>query len=98
MADYLAPSTGDLLVSIPPDCIIECAHPGPCDDDVAAWINRVQWHASDTMLREHLREYGAWDDLDSVDRDRLRMRTLWIACHDIREEMDQALASITGGE
>jgi hypothetical protein len=65
-------------------------HQGACDDDVDA-LSRVpeiatQLAAIDpAVLRDELREYGAWDGLELADHDQNLQRILWLAAGDIRD-------------
>ena len=78
--------SGRAIVRLPADAVADCSHAGRCDDDVAAWVERVEWLADDNTLRRHLREYGAWDDLETCEQRTLRERALWIAAGDCEEE------------
>jgi hypothetical protein len=49
---------------------------------------RATWHATEDQLRQFLRGYGAWEDLETADRDTLRERAIWIGGSDIDEEKD----------
>ena len=68
-----------------------CSHPGPCDADVKALrqapaIRRQLDKLSPQLVRDCLREYGAWDDEELADHDKNLDRLLWIAANDISEE------------
>ena len=78
--------SGAPIVRVPPEAIDDCAHVGPCDDDVKHWITRVEWLATREDLARMLRESGAWEDLDTADLETLRSRALWSLCCDEREE------------
>lgn len=67
------------------------SHQGRCDDDVAALrqvaaVRRQLDKIDPALLREELREYGAWDDEELADHDSNLSRILWLACGDIVEE------------
>jgi hypothetical protein len=67
-----------------------CAHPGPADADVAALrtnplIRRQLDKLNPEIVRDSLREYGAWDAEELADHDQNLSRLLWIACGDIAE-------------
>lgn len=69
-----------------------CAHPGPCDADVAALrqvptIRRQLDKLAPDTVRECLREYGAWDADELADHDANLSRLLWIACGDVSENV-----------
>lgn len=66
------------------------SHQGQCDDDVLALSNnrkiRAQLERIDPkVLRDELREYGAWDDQELADHGQNLQRILWIAAGDIVE-------------
>lgn len=68
-----------------------CSHSGPCDADVAALrlepkIKRQLTALDPRLVRDELREYGAWDDDELADHDQNLTRLLWIAANDITEE------------
>ena len=68
-------------------------HSGQCDRDLE-WIRKNEEHVErqlrkvdPELLREELREYGAWDDEELQDHDVNLTRLLWLACGDIVEEL-----------
>ncbi len=67
-----------------------CAHPGPCDSDVAFLLTqrpiaRQLDKIGTAPIREELREYGAWSDVELADDAQNRARIVWIAAGDIWE-------------
>ena len=63
-------------------------HPGPCDADVAALVKarNISWQLSGIkpeVLREELKEYGAWSAEELADHDANLTRLVWIAAGDI---------------
>lgn len=67
------------------------SHQGACDDDVAALLTvpyiQEQLAAVDAEdLKEHLSEYGAWNDDELQNHDTNLTRALWLFCGDLREE------------
>lgn len=67
------------------------SHQGRCDDDVTALmgepkIARQLAKIPADILRDELREYGAWEDDELTDHDTNLLRILWIAAGDIVEE------------
>jgi hypothetical protein len=67
-----------------------CSHPGPCDADVATLrkvpaIRRQLDKLAPELVRDCLREYGAWDADELADHDANLDRLLWVACCDIAE-------------
>ncbi len=77
---------GWLLKEIPQECVDDCSHPGECAYDVKRWVDELGFEVPRRKAIEHLRGYGAWDDLEDVDDSTLAERVLWMACGDIREE------------
>lgn len=68
------------------------SHPGPCDDDVKALadlpkIRRQLDKISPEDIRAELKEYGAWDDIELADDQQNRLRLVWIAAGNIRDEI-----------
>lgn len=76
--------------SIPGACIEACSASGAVDDAVAHWCKVLNFEQSLTPVRplveRYLKEFGAWDDLDSADMETLAHRVLWQACCDIKEQ------------
>ncbi len=63
-------------------------HSGRCDDDIAFLrneprIKRQLDKLDPDLLRNELREYGAWDGDELADHDANLDRILWLACGDI---------------
>lgn len=66
---------------------------GPADDAVSTLIKKprvlVQFALiSDSLIVEVLREYGAWEDSELIDRQANIERMVWIATLDIQEAVD----------
>jgi hypothetical protein len=68
------------------------SHQGQCDEDVSG-LSRVPAIARQldkidpTLLRDELREYGAWEDDELADHDQNLQRILWLAAGDIVEDL-----------
>lgn len=65
-------------------------HSGQCDSDILELsklpaIARQLRKINPQTLREELREFGAWDDVELSDHDQNLQRILWLACGDIVE-------------
>jgi hypothetical protein len=73
----------------PADCIADCCAPGSVDEAVAYWVKRLKLTEAIAPVRQkaeaYLKEYGAWDDLATVEIGVLAGRILWVACCDIAE-------------
>lgn len=68
-----------------------CSQPGDNEPAVLALrqvakIRRQLQKIDPALLRDELREWGAWDDEELADHDKNLTRLLWLACHDITEE------------
>jgi hypothetical protein len=68
------------------------AHPGACDADVEALLRvpavRRQLETIDPAgIRAELKEYGAWDAGELADDEDNRLRIVWIAASNIREDI-----------
>jgi hypothetical protein len=67
------------------------SHQGQCDDDVAALATEpdiaTQLAAIDAdVLRDVLREYGAWDAAELADHAQNLQRIVWLAAGDLVDE------------
>lgn len=80
---------GDMLKTLPGDCILACSGQGRVDDDVSFWVEELDF--TNGLPREraikYLREYGAWDDeeLNKMTAKSLAEKILWIFCNDLKE-------------
>ena len=64
------------------------SHQGQCDNDVrdlskVPAIARQLAKIDPAILRDELREYGAWDENELADHDQNLQRLLWLAAGDI---------------
>ena len=87
--DLICGETGHVLARVPERAIYDCAHQGPCDDDVAYWLTRTEWVGDDDDLRCFLKGYGAWDDLQTCPQETLRGRALWVLCGNERDNRQE---------
>jgi hypothetical protein len=80
-------SHGYLLGTLPADCIADCAHAGPCDDDVRHWREQLEFQVPRERAIAYIREFGAWtaEELAAKSDDDLAEVVLWLACCQIRE-------------
>lgn len=67
------------------------SHSGDCESDILELRQspgiKAQLDAIDPgVLREELREYGAWEDEELQDHDLNLSRILWLMCGDITDE------------
>jgi DNA-binding FrmR family transcriptional regulator len=66
------------------------SHSGKCDNDIAELrqlpaIKKQLDKINPEILKNELREYGAWDEIELSKHDDNLTRILWIACGDILE-------------
>jgi len=66
------------------------SHPGNCEDDVKAFLcsgkmDRQFRKISADLIRDELKEYGAWDDEELSDTTLNKERITWIAAGNIVE-------------
>ena len=99
---------GDMLKTLPGDCILACSGQGRVDDDVAFWVKELDF--TNGLPRErtinYLSEYGAWDDeeLNEMTAMSLAEKVLWIFCNDLKEQAydmvgeDEELAAKLGDD
>jgi hypothetical protein len=81
--------SGALLLTASAEALNDCSTPGqPANDSVDHWRDLVTWRADDATLRQSLRGYGAWDDLQTADMESIKDRVLWIAACDYRDNKD----------
>jgi hypothetical protein len=80
---------GMIELTLPIEAVLDCSHPGPCDDDVEFWQSQISVSYSRDILIEHLMEYGAWmrKDLAALSDDELHQKIIWLAACDLREEL-----------
>jgi hypothetical protein len=70
---------------LPAECIADCSGSGDYTNNVIAWVERLNFDGSVELFKEHLKEYGAWDDEQLEDHDENRQRVLWLWANDCYE-------------
>lgn len=88
---YWGSSCGRIELNITKAQAARGAHPGPCDNDIAALRTIPTIRRQLAKLRKDhvaacLQEFGAWDAAELADHDQNLSRLLWIACGDINEQ------------
>lgn len=73
---------------IPDEALKECSAQGSVDPGVEYWRTTLGFTVPRDLAIRYLREFGAWDDLDTVDQETLDRRVLWMACCDLKESGD----------
>ena len=77
-----------LEFEIPGQCILDCSHSGPCDQDVEYWLPKLNLDLDPAKLALELSEYGAWDQDELQDHDENLARILWLACVDLQDQIN----------
>ena len=70
---------------LPPECIADCSGSGDQTDNVKHWVERLNFDGPLELFKEHLKEYGAWDDEQLKDHYENRLRVLWLWANDCYE-------------
>lgn len=75
---------------LPGQCVIDCSHSGPCDDDVSHWAPKVRELNPDApepdKIRDELQEFGAWEPCELESDDDNWSRIIWIAACNVSED------------
>lgn len=71
---------------LPAECVTDCSGPGPADEAVDFWVDRLGFDGPAWMFRRHLSHFGAWDSAELCDHEQNRRRLLWIWANDCREQ------------
>ena len=70
---------------LPAECIADCGGSGDRTNDVIGWVERLNFDGPVELFKEHLEEYGAWDDEQLKDHYENRLRVLWLWANDCYE-------------
>ena len=89
---WYSSSSGHIEIQLPGDCLLSIAQSGDNERDVMTSLGldpvRSEINNLDSDdIRDELREYGAWDDEELADHERNKMRFLWIAAHNVADEV-----------
>lgn len=81
-------------IEIPIKCVFDCTQSGPNDDAVDFWqrtCETIQYPTRSEMIAG-LVDTGGWsrDELTALNDDELEQKTLWIACHNARDELKES--------
>lgn len=69
------------LRQLPLECVCDCSGAGDRQEDVSAWVDRLEFDGPAWLFREYLRGFGAWDASDLADHNENRKRVLFVwAC------------------
>ena len=85
-------SSGRIELSIPYGMESIGYHSGACDSDIAELLELQPIKAqlsgiAPQVLREELKEFGAWDSEELANHEENLARILWIACGDLVDGM-----------
>mgnify|MGYP006276363557 FL=1 len=88
--EYWTDSYGRLELQLSLDQAAQGYHRGACDADIAALmqdqtISSQLSKLDPEIVRDCLKEYGAWDQEELSNHNANLERLLWIACGDIQE-------------
>ncbi len=73
---------------MPEEAVLDCSHQGSCDADVERWEPLIDMaHISDEALKEELTEYAAWGAESLEDREKNKLRIIWIAAGNLQEDI-----------
>ena len=85
-------SNGYVELEIPEEAIGDCSHQGSCDAEVEYWTPQINWEGiTREAMERSLKEWGAWDDLQTVELKTLQERLVWLACCDLNEERNMRI-------
>lgn len=77
---------GHFLGEIPANAVDACTIGGQdASPYVREWIDTLDFTVPRDLAVKYLREFGAWDDLDTASLDEITERVFWTACGDIKE-------------
>lgn len=90
-APWFSTGSGRIELQLTLEQARSASHQGQCDEDVRALSQQPditkQLNAIDpALLREELREYGAWDEQERQDHQQNLQRILWLAAGDIVDD------------
>ena len=92
---YYGYINGSVEIAIPRECVMQCAHSGRCDEDVAEWLQtdeiKSQFkNVSKETMQLHMYEWGCHSrsEIKSMSRYELSMYILWDLCATILDEIN----------
>lgn len=78
---------GRIALKNPPlECIKDCTGQGRVDDAVRYWVEKLNFSAPPWLLRQYLKEFGAWEADELCDHDANLERLLWTWCCSLKED------------
>ena len=76
---------------LPPECVAECSGSGDQYDTVKWWVEELNFDGPVDLFKEHLDDYGCWNDEQLKDHEENKIKVLWLwacACSDFPETND----------
>ena len=70
---------------LPPECIADCSGSGEQTNNVKGWVEHLNFDGPVELFKEHLEQYGCWDDEQLQDHYENRIRVLWLWACDCSE-------------
>lgn len=91
---YYGYINGSVEIAIPRECVMQCAHSGRCDEDVAEWLQNDEINSQFKKVRKktmqlHIQEWGCHSrrEIKSMSRHKLYTYILWDLCATIIDEI-----------
>ena len=77
---------------IPEQAVKDCYHQGDCEDDCKFWVDKVIAlnNIDPNLIKEELKEYGAWEDEELNDDRQNWIRILWLGAGNIQDDIFEA--------
>lgn len=86
---------GNMVRDLPPECISACSHSGSCDDDVAFWVDELEFDKGlpVNLAKRWLKATGGWtdDEIEAWTTRDIAERVLWIVCGNLKEDPDNPI-------
>ena len=79
----------DMEIQLTKSMIVQCAHIGQCDSDVAFWVQKLQKPLSKIdpdFIKRCVKASGGWDEEELQDQEANLNRFLWIAAGNAKDD------------
>lgn len=73
-------------ITLPLEAIYDMSGQGDQTETVAYWKNRIKNKPDSRLIKQELKEYGAWDKIELEDDEKNWERILWITACNIKED------------
>ena len=70
---------------LPAECIADCSGSGDQTNNVTGWVDHLNFDGPVELFKEHLEQYGCWDDEQLEDHYENRICVLWLWACDCSE-------------